>query len=100
MTRAELILALTQKYHDIPREKVDQAVRLILEFIAQSLIQGERVELRNFGSFDVRRYEARTAHNPRTGKKVKVASRAGVHFKPSIALRSRVNNSLNHDPSN
>lgn len=91
MTRADLIAVLTQKYQSVPSSSVDQGVRHIVEFLSQALIQGERIELRNFGSFDVRERAPRTCHNPRTGEKVMVSTRKSVHFKPSMALRKRVN---------
>lgn len=94
MTRAELIAVLMQKYQSVPGESVDQGVRLICEFVSQALLKGERVELRKFGSFDVRQHAPRTGHNPRTGEKISVTSRKSVHFKPSLALRQRVNNGV------
>ena len=63
---------------------------------ASALERGDRVELRGFGAFSVRKREARTGRNPRTGNSVSVESKHVPFFKAGKELRSRLNNG--HDP--
>ncbi len=91
MTRAQLIAALTDKYRDVSPLIVDRSVREILELLSETLVKGDRIEVRGFGSFEVRIREPRTAHNPKTGDKVELSQRRVVHFKPGVELRHRVN---------
>ena len=65
--------------------------RYPIESIAEALADGDRVELRGFGTFEVRERDARSARNPRTGEKVAVEARAKVHFKPGKTMRARLN---------
>ncbi|MCR5084868.1 MAG: integration host factor subunit beta [Succinivibrionaceae bacterium] len=92
MTRAELIEALAEKFPSQSPRMVDTSVREIFELMIERLSQGERIEIRGFGSFEIRTREPRTAHNPKTGEKVELSERRVVHFKPGVELRERVNN--------
>lgn len=91
MTRASLISAIANRNPDLDPGLVDKAVREVLDFMIDALSHGERIEIRRFGSFETRERTARTAHNPRTGKKVNLPSRRVVHFKPGSELKARVN---------
>ncbi len=66
-------------------------VEAILDRMTEALADGGRVELRDFGAFSVRDHEARTGRNPRSGQSVTVAAKRNVHFKPSKAMRARLN---------
>jgi len=63
---------------------------LLLDAIVNTLAEEGRVELRNFGVFEVRRRKARKAHNPRTGEQVIVPEKCVVAFKPGQELEERV----------
>ena len=91
MTRAELIEALTKKFPFQSAAEVDSAVREIFEIMIETLSDGDRIEIRGFGSFEVRVHEPRIAHNPKTGEQVQLSKRRVVHFKPGVELRDRVN---------
>ena len=91
MTRADLINSLIAKYRDIAPSQIDKSVREIFEQMIETLSQGERIEIRGFGSFEVRLRETRIAHNPKTGERVDLPARKVVHFKPGVELRNRVN---------
>ena len=67
-----------------------QAVQLVFEGITETLVDEGRIELRNFGVFEVKRRRARKARNPRTGEKVKVPARMVVAFKPGREMEERV----------
>lgn len=91
MTRAQMIEKLIMKYMDINPKLIDVCVREIFEAMIESLAKGERIEIRGFGSFEIRIRQPREAHNPKTGAKVSLDERRVVHFKPGIELKSRVN---------
>ena len=67
-----------------------QIVQKTFDAIVNTLVEEGRVELRNFGVFEVRWRKARTARNPRTGEKVMVPERCTVTFKPGQAMEQRV----------
>ena len=69
----------------------DLCVRAILEYMATSLIEGKRIEIRGFGSFAVNRRPARVGRNPRTGDSVLVPEKKVPHFKCGKELKLRLN---------
>ncbi|HAR79371.1 MAG TPA: integration host factor subunit beta [Succinivibrionaceae bacterium] len=92
MTRAELIESLASQFIEQNNPKdVDAAVREIFEIMIETLSSGQRIEIRGFGSFEIRVREPRVAHNPKTGEQVSLSQRRVVHFKPGVELRDRVN---------
>lgn len=91
MTRADLINTLVAKYPDLQPNTVDDVVRELFELMIKSLAAKERIEIRGFGSFEVRVRCPRQAHNPKTGDKVEVGERRVVHFKPGADLKDKVN---------
>jgi len=65
-----------------------QAVDVLFETLAEAIVEGERIEIRGFGSWEVKRTNARPrARNPRTGEEVYVPARRKVGFKPGKILR-------------
>lgn len=91
MLRSELVQKLQEEMAPARASDVEQAVDIVLEEIATALAEGGRVELRGFGAFSVRKREARTGRNPRTGATVKVAAKRVPFFKPGKELRLKVN---------
>jgi integration host factor subunit beta len=61
-----------------------------------AMVQGERIIIRGFGSFDLRRRLPRVARNPMTGKALNLPAKIAVHFKPGKEMRDRVNASREH----
>lgn len=70
---------------------IDEAFAAIIELMATSLVNGQRIEVRGFGSFCVHEREPRMARNPRTGEVVAVPARAVPFFKVGKALKQTVN---------
>jgi integration host factor subunit beta len=70
------------------------AVKTMLERMSDALAEGERIEIRGFGSFCLHFREPRIGRNPKTGKPVAVTGRYVPHFKPGKELRERVNASV------
>ena len=68
-----------------------EAVQMVFDGIMETLLDEGRIELRNFGIFEVKRRRARQARNPRTGEKLSVPERSVVTFKPGLEMEERVN---------
>lgn len=92
MLRSELVAKLADKYSHLQASDLEKAVGVILDEIADALAQGDRVELRGFGAFSVRKRDARRGRNPRTGESVEVPAKAVPFFKAGKELRARINN--------
>ena len=90
MTRSELIAEIAATNPHLPGGEVETAVAAIFNGIASALARGDRVELRGFGAFTVRRREAYVGRNPRTGESVSVGETSTAFFRAGKHLRSRV----------
>ncbi len=91
MTRSQLILKLAELNPHLYQRDVESIVTTIFEEIALAMTRGDRVELRGFGAFSVKRRAARMGRNPRTGEAVHVAAKHLPYFKPGKELRQRIN---------
>ena len=89
MTRIELIDALALR-RNLPRSTAEEVVGVFFDALSDTLARGTRVELRGFGSFQVRRYGGYTGRNPRTGQAIAVGEKWLPHFRPGKQLRARV----------
>ena len=89
MTRKDIIRAISEEL-GLTQLQTSRIVRDLFDAIVNALVKDGRIELRNFGVFEVRWREAREARNPRTGEKVMVPKRCAVIFKPGLALKERV----------
>jgi nucleoid DNA-binding protein len=69
---------------------IKRIVQLVLDGIVDVLVSESRIELRNFGVFEVRRRRARKARNPRTGEEVFVPEKKVVSFKPGRLMREKI----------
>ncbi len=90
MTKSDLISAL-RKEHDISRPEATHIVNLFFDEMSNALANGERVEIRGFCSLYVKKYDAYTGRNPKTGEKIKIKSKKLPFFKPGKELKERVN---------
>jgi len=91
VTRSELIAELAAANPHLRGGDIDLIVATVFDEISAALTRGERVELRGFGAFTVKRRDARTGRNPRTGEAVPVDEKAVPFFKAGKELRERVN---------
>ena len=91
MTKSELIAELAAENPHLMSRDVELIVATIFDQITAALARGTRVELRGFGAFTVKRRDARTGRNPRTGEAVPVSEKAVPFFKAGKELRERVN---------
>lgn len=91
MTKSELIARLAELNPHLYQRDVERIVTTIFEEIATALARGDRVELRGFGAFSVKKRDARQGRNPRTGEAVAVDEKAIPFFKTGKQLRERLN---------
>jgi integration host factor subunit beta len=91
MLRSELVSRLQEEMQPLRAAEIERAVDVVLDEISAALAEDGRVELRGFGAFSVRKREARTGRNPRTGATVKVDAKRVPFFKPGKELRLKVN---------
>lgn len=92
MTKSELIQQLSAMYPDLSPRQVEDAVKELIEQMAQQLASGGRIEIRGFGSFSLHYRAPRVGRNPKTGAKVSLDGKQVPHFKPGKELRERVDN--------
>lgn len=92
VTKSELIERIAQKQGQLAYKDVELAVNSILEYMAQTLASGERIEIRGFGSFSLHYRPARVGRNPKSGEPVSLPAKYVPHFKPGKELRDRVDN--------
>ena len=91
MTKSELVQRLAEANPHLYQRDVESIVTAIFDKIAAALSQGDRVELRGFGAFSVKKRDARLGRNPRTGDSVQVAEKHIPFFKTGKQLRDRLN---------
>ncbi|MGH6969371.1 MAG: integration host factor subunit beta [Stellaceae bacterium] len=91
MTKSELIQRLAERNSHLYQRDVERIVSTVFDEIAAALSRGDRVELRGFGAFSVKRRGARLGRNPRTGESVRVGEKHIPFFKTGKELRERLN---------
>ena len=90
MLKSQLVENMADKLQNETPERVEQGVAELIRVIQNALSQGQRIEVRGFGSLERRIRKRRKARNPKTGESVDVKERVLVHFKPGMRLRQRV----------
>lgn len=93
MTKSELIARLAKKNPTLYPSDLEQLVNTVLETIASSLENRDRVELRGFGSFSVRERKQKRGHNPRTGEPLHIEAKHVPFFKMGKIMHERLNKS-------
>ncbi len=91
MIRSELIQKIADENPHLYHRDVERIVNTIFEEIIEAMARGDRVELRGFGAFSVKKREARIGRNPRTGESVQVEEKYVPFFKTGKLLRDRLN---------
>lgn len=90
MTRAELIVNVAEKI-GLDRKTSERAVAATFETIKEALIQGDKVQVLGFGTFEVRERAARKGRNPRTGEEIEIESSKLPSFKAGKSLKEACN---------
>ena len=94
MTKSELVEVIASKQSQLSGKDVELAVKTIIDHMSQALAEGERIEIRGFGSFSLHYRAPRVGRNPKTGESVNLPEKYVPHFKPGKDLREKVNNSM------
>lgn len=97
MMKSELIERIARKQSHLAYKDIELAVKSLLEQMSNALSNGERIEIRGFGSFSLHFRPPRTGRNPKTGDSVSLPGKHVPHFKPGKELRERVKNSMKKD---
>ena len=87
MIRSELIQKIAEENPHLFQRDVERIVATIFDEITEALARGERVELRGFGAFSVKKRDARVGRNPRTGEKMMSKAKTSLAFRPASALK-------------
>jgi len=95
IVKSQLMSSLAKDDQKLSDKQATHCVQMILDTLADSLSQGDRIEIRGFGSFNLHYRAPRTAHNPKTGQPVRTEAKYSPHFKPGKELRERINTSRN-----
>jgi len=90
MTKAELVEEVADAA-ELTKKDAERLVELVFECIVDTLNQGEKIELRGFGSFRVRSRGARRGRNPKTGAQVEIPAKRVPYFKPGKELKELIN---------
>jgi integration host factor subunit beta len=90
MTKAELIEEVSRA-SQLTRKHTEVIVDAVFSSIVEALRSGDKIELRGFGTFRLRRRDSRTGRNPKTGAGVVVPAKSVPHFKPGKELRELIN---------
>src|SRR6476619_842598 len=98
MTKSELISKLAGHHPQLAPKEVEVTVKTILDAIAKSLVEGQRIEIRGFGSFGLNYRPPRSGRNPKSGEKVQVPAKYVPHFKAGKELRERVDAKRDEQP--
>ena len=91
MIRSELIQKLADENPHLYQRDVEKIVNTVFDEITGAMARGDRVELRGFGAFSVKKRDERVGRNPRTGEAVKVDEKHVPFFKTGKLLRDRLN---------
>jgi integration host factor subunit beta len=91
MIRSELIQKLADENPHLFQRDVERIINTIFDEITETMARGDRVELRGFGAFSVKKRDSRVGRNPRTGASVAVAEKHVPFFKTGKLLRDRLN---------
>ena len=86
------IINLVSENNNLSLSDIEYSVKKIIDYMSSNLYQGDRIEIRGFGTSSLHTHQSRIARNPKTGDKIALERRNTVHFKPSKELKSRVNN--------
>ena len=90
MNKAALIAAVAEKT-SLSKKDAEKALSGFVDIVTDALIQGEKVQLIGFGTFEVKNRPARAARNPRTGEALTIAASKAPGFKAGKALKDKVN---------
>ena len=89
MTKRDLVVLISEET-GLVQQRVLEVIQKTLDYVSEALAQGETVELRNFGVFEVKQRKSRTGRNPRTNQVIPVPPRKVVIFKSGLEMKQKV----------
>ena len=89
MTKKDIVRTIAEQI-ELPQLRTKELVQKTFDALIDALVKEGRIELRNFGVFQIKKREARMARNPRTGERVPVQAKSVVTFKPGKEMEARV----------
>ena len=89
MTKKDIVRTIAEQI-ELPQLRTKELVQKTFDALIEALVREGRIELRNFGVFQIKKREARMARNPRTGERVPVQAKSVVTFKPGKEMEARV----------
>ena len=92
IVKSKLLKQISNNYSSFYKKDLEKFLNIFLNEIKQALKKGERVELRNFGSWSIRIQKARISRNPKTSEKVETPQKKIIRFKMSKELFKKLNN--------
>jgi integration host factor subunit beta len=95
MNKSELVSILA-KETDLPLRKSEEIVNAVFDALSKALMDGNRIEIRGFGSFEIREYGSYVGRNPKTGAQIDVSQKRLPFFKAGKELRTRVDEAKNN----
>src|SRR2546423_8703463 len=98
MTKADLVEEVS-RVTELTRKDSEVIVDTLFESVIKALKDGDKLEVRGFGSFRVRQRNARVGRNPKTGEKVEVPAKRVPYFKPSKELKDLINDGTGTAPA-
>ena len=94
LTKSKQIARISKENQQLSPRDVELAVKTLIDYMADTLAEGGRIEIRGFGSFSLHFRAPRVGRNPKTGASVKLHGKYVPHFKSGKELRERVNDSM------
>lgn len=91
MTKSGLIDKVSENINELTRKQTEIIVETVFESMKEALSRGEKVEIRGFGNFRLKKRKSRTARNPKTGETVEVPPKSIIYFKVGKELREAIN---------
>jgi integration host factor subunit beta len=91
MVKGDLVQDLVKAFPGITKQDMTAVVDTLFESVAQALMRGEAVDVRDMGRLRVKERAPKKGRNPKTGASVEVPTRWEVHFKPATGLTNRIN---------
>ena len=92
MTKSELILKITNKNSFLYQKDIYKIIDTLFNTVTKALKDGDRVELRGFGTFSTKLRDARIGRNPKTGEPVAIPKKKMPFFKMGKSMKERINN--------
>lgn len=97
MTKRDLVMQVAHKL-GVTQHEVSNTIQELLDTVSETLSEGNRLEIRNFGVFELKERDARIGRNPKTGVKVPIPAKRTATFKPGKALKKWVQEGLENRP--